>query len=126
MIEQLQQAKKCAISAKLALGSGDIISAINRAYYAMFYAARAALEATDPSLVHVTTHASVIGSFGTHLVLGRGIDSKHGRAINRAESLRRSLDYDGVGVSAQDAQGILDSAEAFIAAIEHFLSSQDP
>lgn len=45
MIEDLLgRARRAAQSARILLSAGDLNGAVNRAYYAMFYAAHAALE----------------------------------------------------------------------------------
>ena len=47
---------------------GDFAGAVNRAYYAMFCAARAALRSVDPDLDTAKTHGTVIRRFGWHIV----------------------------------------------------------
>lgn len=68
--ELLAKAIRASSSAALLLGDGDVNGACNRAYYAMFDAARAALLAAgapvDPNVVR--THNGVIAAFGLHLV----------------------------------------------------------
>lgn len=57
-------------SARLLLKSGDVEGACNRAYYAMFDAARAALIASnapvEPEIAR--THSGLITAFSLHLV----------------------------------------------------------
>ena len=68
--ELLLKANRALESARLLLKSGDVDGACNRAYYAMFDAARAALIATRaPVQAEVArTHSGLIAAFSMHLV----------------------------------------------------------
>ena len=74
MSDFLTKAKIAGQSARLLLAAGDTNGAVNRAYYAMFDAARSALTTIDPELINTKTHASIIRRFGKHLVEQRGFD----------------------------------------------------
>ena len=66
-----QKAERTLSAAALLLGSGDTEGACNRAYYAMYYAAQAALLAAgiaEPENGY-KSHQGLIGAFGKHLVL---------------------------------------------------------
>ena len=69
-VEYMGKANRALASAKLLLESGDCEGACNRAYYAMFDAAHAALLSTSLTInVAVTkTHRGLIAAFGEHLV----------------------------------------------------------
>lgn len=64
------KAKRALASAKLLLDSGDMDGACNRAYYAMFDAASAALLSIDaPVPAEVArTHSGLIAAFSLHVV----------------------------------------------------------
>src|SRR5258708_30834807 len=66
----LERAQRAVESAKLLLDAGDVNGACNRAYYAMFDAARAALIATQkpPGSEAIKTHSGLISAFSPHLV----------------------------------------------------------
>ncbi len=66
----LLKATRALASAKLLLDAGDCDGACNRAYYAMFDAAHAALLIANPSTNPATTktHRGLIAAFGEHLV----------------------------------------------------------
>ena len=72
-------------SAKLLLESGDADGACNRAYYAMFDAARAALMAFQNSdeVLTIKTHSGLISSFSLQLVKPGLIDIELGKALNK-------------------------------------------
>jgi uncharacterized protein (UPF0332 family) len=73
---------------------GDMDGACNRAYYAMFDAAKAALRRSGaPVSADVArTHSGLIKAFGLHLVKSGRLPLELGRAINRAEDLRLLAD----------------------------------
>ena len=66
----LAKAERALDSARLLLEDGDIEGACNRAYYAMFDAAHAALLRHQAGInpAETRTHAGLIGAFGKHLV----------------------------------------------------------
>ncbi len=81
----LAKASRALASAKLLLASGDVDGACNRAYYAMFDAARAALltvNAPVPSEI-ARTHSGLITAFSLHVVKPGLVAVEHGRAFNK-------------------------------------------
>jgi uncharacterized protein (UPF0332 family) len=68
--ELLERAERSRESAKLLFDAGDINGACNRAYYAMFDAARAALSKADTPLQAETirTHSGLISAFSMQLI----------------------------------------------------------
>jgi uncharacterized protein (UPF0332 family) len=106
-------------AAALLLGSGDTEGACNRAYYAMYYAAQAALLAAgiaEPENGY-KSHQRLIGAFGKHLVLGGRIDPALGRCFNKVQRLRQLADYVGDPPSLEDATLAVAEAKTFVAAI---------
>ena len=79
-------------SARLLQASGDPDSAISRAYYAMYDAARAALELVDPKLSISKRHDTIIKRFGEHIVVGRQLDKRLSRILNSGEDSRLFAD----------------------------------
>jgi uncharacterized protein (UPF0332 family) len=80
----MDKAQKALSSARILLDAGDTDGAANRAYYAMFDAALAALswagagtEQTPPK-----THSGLIASFGQNLVRTNRLPSEFGRAVD--------------------------------------------
>jgi uncharacterized protein (UPF0332 family) len=119
-------ATACA-SAWVLLEHGDTDGAVNRAYYAMFDAARAALLATgapvEPDIAR--THSGLIAAFGQHLVKNGPLARELGRLLNRAHEIRLLADYAGSSVEADDARQMVEQAEHFIAAIGPVILSND-
>ena len=117
--EFLAKARQAARSAKLLLSAGDTNGASNRAYYAMFDAARAGLSVLAPESNPggVRTHKGLIAEFGVKLVKGGLFPVDMGRMLNRAQEVRLVADYNGDAVELADAKELVESAEHFVTAI---------
>lgn len=106
-------------SARALLDLGDVDGAANRAYYAMFDAARAALLASgapvEPDIGR--THSGLIGAFGNFLVKNGPVSKEVGRLLNRAHEIRLVADYNDDSVEPADAQEMVKQAETFVAAM---------
>ncbi len=115
----MTKAERAADSAKLLLEAGDADGACNRAYYAMYDAARAALLATGaPVEAEVTrTHSGLISAFSLHLVKPGRVPLELGRALNRVEEIRLIADYKGDAVEREQAVWAVDQASAFVKAM---------
>jgi uncharacterized protein (UPF0332 family) len=97
--------------------------AANRAYYAMFHAARVALAHLDSALAESKRHQSMIRRFSKHFVRERGVDPDLGRAFNRAFELRMIADYESEGVEIEDARKSVDAAETFLRTVKDFMGA---
>jgi uncharacterized protein (UPF0332 family) len=117
--EYLRKAERALASARLLLQDGDNEGACNRAYYAMFDAAHAALlrhgEAANPA--ETRTHSGLIGAFGKHLVKTGLVSPELGRSLNRIERIRLIGDYTGEPIDAEQASWVVDQAAAFVTAM---------
>ena len=95
--ELMAKAIRAVASAKILLDTGDIDGACDRAYYAMFNAARAALLASgapvQPDISR--THSGLIAAFSLHLVKTGRVSVDLGKAPNKVEELRLIADYQG-------------------------------
>lgn len=124
----MAKANTACSSARALLNLGDVDGAANRAYYAMFDAARAALLASgapvEPDIGR--THSGLIRAFGSFLVKGGPIPKEVGRLLNRAHEIRLVADYNGYSVEIIDAQKMTEQAETFIAAIRAEFNLEDP
>jgi uncharacterized protein (UPF0332 family) len=116
----LAKATQAAASAKVLLDTGDADGACNRAYYAMFDAARAALLASgapvEPEIAR--THNGLISAFSLHLVKTGQVPVALGKALNRAEELRLLADYKGDPVDEENACWAVSQAQAFVKAMQ--------
>lgn len=116
----ITKAKRAIESAKLLHEANDVDGACNRAYYAMFDAAKAALLATMPSidLAATKTHSGLIPAFGQHIVKTKLVPIEYGRAFNRAHDIRQIADYTGDLIEHQDVSNLLQQAIDFVDVIE--------
>lgn len=120
----MDKAERAAISARVLLDHLDADGACNRAYYAMFDAARAALLSNER--VVGRTHKGVLAAFSEHLVKENLVPKEMGRLLKQAETRRYVADYEGAPVELGDAHELVAQAEAFVAAIRStFLPQPD-
>jgi len=119
----MSKAERTLSSARLLLEHGDADGARNRAYYAMFEVARAALIASGFSEVVAgsRTHQGLISAFGLHMVKTGLADAVFGIGINKVERLRKLADYTGDPVSASDASWAVKQAEAFVEYVRNLI-----
>ena len=113
--ELMEKAFRALASARVLLDTGDADGACNRAYYAIFDAARAALLASGHEVGK--THKGVLNAFSDHLVRSGPLPKEMGRLLKQAETRRYVADYEGSPVEISDAHEMLGQAEAFVAAI---------
>ena len=118
--ELLRKALRAGESAQLLLRDGDLDGACNRAYYAMFDAARYALLVSGAPVAEevARTHGGLISAFSLHLVKPGLVPIELGRALNRAEEIRLVADYKGDPVSSVHAEWVVGTALAFITAMQ--------
>lgn len=118
--ELLAKAETSLSSARLLLDTGDTDGACNRAYYAMFEAARFALAMAGDveSSMSARTHRGMISAFGMSLV-NAGLVSPHlGRMINRAHQVRVNADYSRGPVEKGAAAELVNDAAEFLSVIK--------
>jgi uncharacterized protein (UPF0332 family) len=120
----MDKAEQALGSARLLLEAGDGDGATDRAYYAMFYAATAALSWTQPGEAQSfpKTHGGLIASFGLRLVQAGHLPTELGRSLNRVHELRLTADYLPEPVPPDKAKRAVEEADAFIAAIGELLT----
>jgi uncharacterized protein (UPF0332 family) len=114
------KAENALASAKLLSDAGDIDGACNRAYYAMFDAAKAVLLATVPTIDPQIgkTHNGLISAFGLHMVKTGLVSVDLGRALNRAQNIRQIADYTGDVIEPEDVLALLQQASEFVQALK--------
>jgi uncharacterized protein (UPF0332 family) len=113
------KAARAVASAEMLLDAGDADGACNRAYYAMFDAARAALlvsgAPTEPEIAR--THGGLITAFSMHLVKTGRVSVALGKSFNKVEELRLVADYRGDAVEAENAAWAVAQAKTFVEAM---------
>lgn len=124
----MDKAQKALSSAQLLLDAGDTDGATNRAYYAMFDAAIAALSwvgVGGREQSHHKTHGGLIGSFGQHLVQTGHLPAEFGRSFNRVQDLRQTADYLAEPVPPDKAKWAIQEAAMFVDGISRLLIQPD-
>lgn len=116
----MAKAHRACASARVLCDLGDVDGACNRAYYAMFDAARAALLASHVLVLADIgkTHSGLMAAFSLHLVKNGRVSKEIGRLLKRAEEARIVADYKGDSVEADDARQLVEQAETFVAAMQ--------
>ena len=115
LLAKAHRAEKSAIAL---LQMGDAEAAINRAYYAMYDAARAALQSIDPVLAAAKKHSTVIGRFSKYFVQERNFPKELGRSLSRAFDSRLVADYSDAPVAFETAAEVVEAMQRFIRAVE--------
>jgi len=119
----IQKAQRYLKSAELLLKDGDSESSVSRTYYAMFYAAEAALLTKSLSF---SSHKGVISAFSEHFIKTDIFPREMGRELNRAFEKRQIGDYEYTFIiSEEEAEQMLRSGKEFVGSITHFLDTND-
>jgi len=95
--------------------------AASRIYYAMFYAAQAALLQRD---LEFGKHSAVIARFGKEFAKTGDLDPGHLNALQNAFTLRNEGDYSLLRLSDGDVRPRLDEARALVADVRAMLEKQ--
>lgn len=115
----MQRAERYLESAQLLLNADDYESCISRVYYAMFYAAEAALLTKN---VSYSSHRGVISGFGEHFIKTEIFPRELGREFNKAYEKRQLSDYEyRCVISVDEAKEMIEKGTAFIAHVEEYL-----
>jgi len=98
------------------LGEGFYEDAVSRAYYSMYFAAKALLLKRD---ITVKTHKGLLSKFGLEFVDEGVVEKYYGRALRIAEELREEADYSiSRDISKEEAEAIVKDAEKFLVRIK--------
>lgn len=116
----LDKSDRALASAQLLFSAGDYEGACNRAYYAMFDAAKAALLYVQPDddLSVAKTHNGLIAAFGLQVVKAGLVDVSLGRNLNRGQTLRQVADYTGDPLTLSDVEQLMKDANNFFSTIK--------
>jgi uncharacterized protein (UPF0332 family) len=115
----VHKSKRALESAQIGLAGRDYDVAVNRAYYAMFDMARAAvLRSGVPEDKLPRTHNGMSGLFWRRAVETGLIDQDLGSQLGRAEALRFKADYTGDETDPKDALVAVEKAALFVQTVE--------
>ena len=116
----MERAAESLASAQLLLDSSFYDDAVSRAYYAMFYAAKAALEVIN---IETRSHAGVINQFALHFIKSGRLDSQYSTMLTQAFQARQASDYDmQANTVSFEAESVIANAEQFVIKIKDLLS----
>jgi uncharacterized protein (UPF0332 family) len=116
--EFMDQAHDRAVLAREALASGHPEGAVSAAYYAMLYAARAALSEDDE---YARTHRGAWHLFHERYVATDAFDQHLHALAQRAQNAREKGDYEAITPDQAEAEAIVAGTADFIAAVERML-----
>ncbi len=114
----MDQARDRAVSARELLASGHLEVAVSAAYYAMLYAARAALSERDE---YARTHGGTWHLFHERYVSTGAFDQHLHALAQRAQEAREKGDYEAITPGRGDAERIVAGAAEYITAVEHMV-----
>lgn len=112
--ELLMRAREGVASARTQTEAGHAATAVSTAYYAMLYAARAALSERD---AQARTHAGTWQRFREQFVASGEFDAGLAAAAQRAQSRREASDYAAASFDLAEAREIVATAERFVEAV---------
>ena len=119
---RMKRAEEMLDAAKDNLNMNQFRTSLNRSYYAIFHAMRAAniLEGYDSS-----KHSGVIAFFTKTYLKTELLDRNLSQIIKEASYLREKSDYDDFYVAVkEDVKRQLENAERFVSAIKKYMETQ--
>ena len=115
----VRRAERALATAHVTLDAGDAEAAVNRAYYACFYLAQAALLGVGEE---PKTHKGTHSRFGLHFVASGPLSTADGRILTDAAATRERSDYDAFAITdTAAAADLVTDAERFVAAVRALL-----
>lgn len=118
---RLAQAREAFQEGTILLDKNSLRGALNRFYYAAFYAARALLatKALDSS-----KHSGAISLFHEHFVKTSQLDREKAKALSRSFEMRQDSDYeDFVQITREETLKIQQEVRVFLDECEKVLKS---
>lgn len=110
-------------SAKMCLDNSFYRDCINRSYYAVFYAIKAALALEN---IDFKRHKDVVAYFNKEYVATEVFPREMGRRIGRLKTKREESDYDDFFVaSKEEAKQQIETAEFVLPLIEEYLKKNN-
>ena len=117
---RMERADETMEEVRLLSGHGHYNAAVNRLYYACYYAAEALLLHNH---FEASTHSGVKSMLGLHFVSKGILSLEHGKTFNTLFEKRHSSDYEAFAYCDKElVDGLTPLAEAFIARIKELLN----
>ena len=118
-VELMDQARDRVELARVAIAAGHLAGAVSAAYYAMLYAARAALSERDE---YTRTHGGTWQLFHERYVTTGAFDPHLHAMAHDAQRTREDGDYEAITPDRGEAERIVAGAADYIAAVERMLA----
>jgi uncharacterized protein (UPF0332 family) len=99
--------------------AGHAATAVSTAYYAMLYAARAALSERDRQ---ARSHTGTWGLFREEFVVTGQFDAALAQTAQRAQARREASDYGAESFDLAEATELVATAERFVTEVERSIS----
>jgi uncharacterized protein (UPF0332 family) len=106
---------------RLVLAHEDYIAVVNRAYYAIFYAANVLLASKG---LERSKHSGVIAAFRQHFVKTGLMEPEFSDFYGQSMDMRHNADYELEILSYETASENLGHAERFLKRVEELLTKQ--
>jgi uncharacterized protein (UPF0332 family) len=119
-VEFMDQARDRLEVARQVFSSGHFEGAVSAAYYAMLYAARAALSEHEE---YARRHGGTWNLFRQRYVITDAFDQNLFSLAHRAQEAREGADYEAITPDLDEAKGLVAGAVEFVAAVEHMLAA---
>lgn len=117
----IMRARQAVATGKLVLAHEDYITVVNRAYYAIFYAANALLASKG---LERSKHSAVIAAFRQHFVKTGVIEPEFSDFYGQSMDERHNADYELEMLGYETALENLEHAERFLKRVEELLIAQ--
>ena len=112
----IENAEEKLEAAEYLLKGGFYNDAVSRAFYSMFYSAKALLSLKE---IYPKAHKGVITKFGLEFVKKGFVEDVYGHALSHAKDRREVADYDiGKIIGVEEAESIVEDAENFLVRIK--------
>jgi uncharacterized protein (UPF0332 family) len=116
----IENAEEKLEAAEYLLEGGFYNDAASRAYYSMFYSAKALLSLKE---IYPKAHKGLITKFGLEFVKKGFVEEVYGRALSHAKDRREVADYDiEKNISEEEAESIVEDAEKFLVRIKEAIT----
>ena len=120
---RIDQAKETINVAKLCFENGHYKDAINRAYYAAFYAVKAVLALDN---IDFKRHKDVIATFNRDYIASGMYEKEIGRLLSRLQKKRENSDCDDFYIaSKEEAEDQIKFAEQIVMSITNKIGKQE-
>lgn len=117
---RIESAYKTFDAAKILAESGHWNSAVNRLYYALFYAVNALLVANN---ILVKSHSAVKSQFSLHFIKTGKMNKTYGRLLTELYDWRQKGDYDNIfDFDAKSVKPLFEPVYEMIQRIEEEIS----